>query len=1125
MPRSNSLRESVTVTREPITLPTYLPAAPDPNPMFLDKRVYQGSSGKVYPLPFTDRIAEHPGETEWDAVHLENDFLKLMILPQIGGRIHVGYDKTNGYDFFYRQHVIKPALVGLAGPWISGGVEFNWPQHHRPSTFMPCDVEIEEHPDGSKTVWLSEHEPMNRMKGMHGVCLHPGKALIELKARVYNRTETAQTFLWWANVATRVHGRYQSFFPPDVSYVFDHAKRSMSEFPRCTGSYYGVNYGSRGSTGVPAAEAPRRFAPPGGYAPNDLGWYANIPVPTSYMCMGTDKDFFGGYDHSAEAGLVHVANQHISPGKKQWTWGNHEFGYAWDRNLTDPVENGEYPPYIELMAGVYTDNQPDFSFLASGETRTWSQFWYPIQKIGVPQQANIHAAVSVQKISGNLRIGVAVSAIVEGVCISLQKIGSGKVLKKWVRNLSPAQPFIEFIRPPRGGETAAFVVVTQGERELIRYVPEIRQNGKAPQPATEPAQPSEITSSDELYVTGLHLKQYRHATRRPEIYWEEALRRDPGDARCNNEMGLWHMRRGDFSEAEAHFRSAIERLTHRNPNPYDGEPHYNLGLCLRHLGRTEEAYAAFYKATWNSAWQAAGFFAIAEVDCCRGDWSQAIEHLDRSLRANTEHLKARNLRALVLRRLGRNIEAETEIASVLARDPLDWWARYLQDGALPRDAQSQIDIALDFASAGFYRDAIGLLEKDAPAAAKDPRQLGTKPLLFYTLGWLYLRAGKKAAARKHFTSAAKASPSYCFPARLEEISILETAIAANPTDARAPYYLGNLFYDRGRRKEAITLWEKSSRLDKRFATVWRNLGIAYFNELELPSKARSAYEKAFRADPTDARILFERDQLWKRLGEQPAKRLKELERHMALVQRRDDLSVELCALYNQTAQTAKALAIISTRNFQPWEGGEGQSLEQHVRTHLALGRQALANDEPARARTHFEAALSSPVNLGEAKHLLVNQSDIHYWIGMAHSTLGDKTAAKKAWITAATFRGDFQEMSVKRFSEMTYYSALSMERLGKKRESKKLLLDLLAYAGDLARSPAKIDYFATSLPTMLVFNDDIKFQQDTRALFLEAQASLGLGRKARAAKLLHKVLQRDPNHARAADLRVSLAGS
>ena len=231
----------VQVSREDVVLPTYAPAAPDRNPMFLEKRVYQGSSGKVYPLPFTDRVAEAPTPRAWKAIRLENAFIDVLILPELGGRIHVGRDKTNGYDFFYRQDVIKPALVGLAGPWISGGVEFNWPQHHRPSTFMPADAHVERHPDGAVTVWLSEHDPMARMKGMHGVTVYPDRAYIELRARVFNRTQHPQTFLWWANVATRVHERYQSVFPRDVTYVADHAKRATSRFPRTDGHYYGVD--------------------------------------------------------------------------------------------------------------------------------------------------------------------------------------------------------------------------------------------------------------------------------------------------------------------------------------------------------------------------------------------------------------------------------------------------------------------------------------------------------------------------------------------------------------------------------------------------------------------------------------------------------------------------------------------------------------------------------------------------------------------------------------------------------------------------------------------------------------------------------------------------------------------
>jgi hypothetical protein len=278
----NETRESEPVRcwEQQVVIPTYPVQEADHNPMFLEKRVYQGSSGKVYPNPFTDRVALEKVDAKYRAIILENEYLQLMILPEIGGRIHAGLDKTNQYDVFYRQHVIKPALVGLLGPWISGGVEFNWPQHHRPSTYMPVHATIEEHPDGSFTVWLSEHDPMLRMKGMVGISLSPGKAIVEAKVRLFNRTPLPQTFLWWANVAVRVHDDYQAFFPPDVTFVADHAKRAISSFPIARNSYYGVDYR------------------PG----TDISWYKNIPVPTSYMVTESNYDFFGGYDHAWRRG-------------------------------------------------------------------------------------------------------------------------------------------------------------------------------------------------------------------------------------------------------------------------------------------------------------------------------------------------------------------------------------------------------------------------------------------------------------------------------------------------------------------------------------------------------------------------------------------------------------------------------------------------------------------------------------------------------------------------------------------------------------------------------------------------------------------------------------------------------
>lgn len=706
------------------------------------------------------------------------------------------------------------------------------------------------------------------------------------------------------------------------------------------------------------------------------------------------------------------------------------------------------------------------------------------------------------------------------------RLNIGKKKLEWMADIAPGVPFIRIVE--RTSDEALGLVVLDGTgREIIRYFPGSVlsvHKVKPPKSATEPPPPAAIKSSEQLYLTGRHLEQYRHATRDPEPYWFEAVQRDPGDYRCNNALGLVALRRGEFGVAERYFRKAIERLTERNPNPPDGEPHCNLGLAIRYqldgdATQTisfDEAYSAFYKATWNRPTAAAAFFALAEMDCLCADWPRASEHLDRALERAPQNAAAKHLQILVLRKVGQTSDADELLANLLRIDPLDMAASALAGNDAEIDGETRLDIAHDLSRSGFYDEAITILE-DHKSNAKDPRELGTAPMIGYTLGYLHSKNGAPAKSEAAVLKALQESQYYCFPHRLEEISVLEYAIKT-VSDRAWPYlHLGNLLYDRRRYREAISLWESCSRLDPNNSIAWRNLGIASFNIMKSPEKARSAYEKAFAAAPDDARIFYERDQLWKRLRIAPKRRLRELQKDPTLVAQRDDLTIELSRLYNLTGEHEAARSLIATRHFQPWEGGEGLALDQHVRTHLALGKQRLGAGDGAGALVMFKHALEAPGNLGEAKHLLVNQADIYYFCGQAARLTGDLRSAKEFWQRSATFVGDFQEMSVRQYSEMTFYSAMSLKSLGKLKRSEKLLRDLLSFAKKLGQTPAKIDYFATSLPAMLLFEADLQTDQTFAAHFMMAQALTGLGKKEKAKRLISELIRSDPNYALAID--------
>lgn len=1050
---------------EPLVIDTYEPGAPEEYPQVLDNRVYQGSSGKVFPLPFHERIEPEKAPHAWEAVHLENRWMRVVILPELGGRIHIAYDKTVGYDIFYRNNVIKPALVGLTGPWIAGGVEFNWPQHHRPATYLPTDVAIEREADGSVTVWCSDHDPFARMKGMHGIRLRPGSSAIEARVRLFNRSEERQTFLWWANVAAAVGDHYQSFFLTDVHHFADHAKRAVATFPAVSGVYYGVDYPARVDKEHPHADR--------------IDWYRNIPLPTSYMVTDTDDAFFGGYDHSRRAGFVHWADRGIAPGKKQWTWGNAPFGHAWDTNLTDT--DG---PYVELMAGVFTDNQPDFSFLEPGETKTLSQFWYPISEIGPPLQATREAAVRIEAIDvDTVRIGVSASIVADAARVILTD-GGCRTLHSSAHNIAPGSPAIIDVVVPEGVSARDLVVrVEHGAAVLVEHAWRERGDDTSPASAVAPPSPAEVATVEELHFVATYLQQYRHATRSPRPYWEEALRRDPGDVRSNVALGILAYGEARYEKAIARFETAIERETAWAPNPESGRAHYCLGLALRRVGRVREARRAFEKATWNAATAVPAHLALAR-DLASPEPLVALDHARQAFRQDVENLQVRDVLTVLLRRLKRADEASGVLEETLRIDPLDQWARHLAGLAVTDDATILIDVALEYASVGDGATADRLFGLAQAAASRRPLgQVNVGPLAGLHRAAAALRREDLDTAGEAILEAAALDTVHALPNRLDDVDALLAVAKFDPKIAVAHAMLGSWYFDRGR-VAAVDSWTRgleAAPVSALQALLHRNLGVAAYNDAHDSAAALEHFTAARTARPDDARLLYESDELAARTDENTPERLARLEADPELVRARDDLSVERARLLTEVGPRLRPATYCSLGVSSPGRAVKVSSSVLGMPPRSGIARDALADGNSATAVDALERMMALPESLGEARHPLATTADLHVALGDAYTAAGRDGDARRAWEIAAGARGDFTDMATVAFTERSAWSIVALQRLGRSGEAAAELDAFERFIDEEAVRPAEIDYFATSLPTMLLFHDDLTVERNARS--------------------------------------------
>ena len=1028
-------------------IPTYIPKKAHELPMFFENKPYQGASGRVYPIPYCDGISDEKTDVEYETYTLENEYVKTQVVPALGGKILRGYDKIGNYDFIYYNEVVKPALVGLAGPWISGGIEFNWPQHHRPTTFMPLEAVEEDNPDGGKTVWTGEVEPFGRMKGMAGITVDRGRSYIKAKVRVYNRTAFPQVFMWWANLAVPVNNAYRTVFPPDCEWVNDHDRRAVLEWPIAKGLY--------------KTARPYNFG-----KGTDLSHYDAVKVPSSYLISQgqSDMDFISGYDTGINKGIATVSNHHISPGKKMWHWGIGDFGDMWCSNLTD--KNG---PYIELMTGVYTDNQPDFTWIAPYETKEFEQYWYPVREIGEIKNATIDAAVNVEQRKDGFYFGFNVTGEFKNCKITVAD--NGKEIYSEKTDMSPDKVYHKTLETEISDIHNIKVSLTdENGKELVAYTP-YKRGQKQPIRVRKPVKrPSEYKTVEELYINGFHLEQYKQHNYKPEDYYLEGLRRDSGDIRCNTSMARLALKNGKFAECIKYCDKAIERLTDRNEHPADTEALYLKGIALEYIGEYNKAYNILYRAAWNYPHRSAALFELACIDCRNGEFTEALKKLEESIGLNKGHTKAHNLETAIKRKIG-NASAEKSAEDGIKDDKLDLFAiiEYSHfENADDKIAQfslkpeNLLDVARDYMKAGLYEDALYALSFDE----------GNSPLIDYYKAYL-------TKDISFIDKAEKAKMSYCFPSNVEDIAVLEYAIENCKNAANANYYLGCLYYDRFRYDEAAECFKNCVRINPEHGSAWRNLSLYMFDKKHDGKKALFCMENALKYRSYDPRLLLEYEQLLKNTDASIEERLSVYEKYPELLKERDDCYLDKLTLLSQQGKYEEAINMAAVKHFHIYEGGEGKLTKQHAWMHVLYGNELAKNGDIKKAEQIYINGINMPKSYGEAKTFFNQEAHIYYYLSKLYT--GDKR--NEALEKAAEYKAAVSEISL--------FRALALKELGKNEEAKQVLNEMLSTAQNLIDNKDMRTYYGVGSPSPMPFELDIEKHNLLSGYTLKAFALYG----------------------------------
>ena len=1049
-----------------ITLPTYLLDPAEKAPIFERDWSYQRAKRSVYPYPLNDNMTRKKKDVTYDCLYMENEYVKLCVLPEIGGRLLYAVDKTNGYDIFYRNSVVKPANVGMTGAWISGGVEWNAFHHHRQTSHIPCDWRIVDNRDGSKTIWLGETEYRHRMQWAIGITLRPGKSYMEISGRLINSTQNNNSMLYWSNVSTLVDENYQICFPQSTEFVTFHCKNWFAHWPVTHEPFNDMDFYKNGV---------------------DASWWKNHYMSNSMFIHDQKEDFVAGYDHGRHAGTMLVGNHNIIKGGKFWLWGPNS---EWDtRILTDTSGH-----YCELMVGAYSDNQPDYNWSFPYESKEFTHYWYGIRDMGGVKAGSRHAALNLDRLSSD-RVLVGANATEKYAKLTLELRHGDEVLYTRSGAMSPAEPMVDTVAVASGVADHELTLVLKDENGnwMLSYTP-VRKDANSPLPeiVEPPLLPHQIENTEECFLVGLRNLQFHNPFVNPVDYFEEVLRRDPSDSRTNTVLGSYYRMRGEYDKAAKYLRTAIRRLTKDYTRPKDVEALYNLGLILQIQGKREAAYDTLYRATWNYTYNSAANTQLARMYSEEKRWGMALERLDEAIAYNGRNYTALNLKGSVLKSLGRDAEARQCFDRVLADDPINAYA--LHETASHDDfrrfmreqPESYLELAIQYWHNGFTDTAVNLL-KEIDARVPYPT---VKMYLGYLTG-----------EDRYFGEALSLPVGYCAPFQLETVPVLEKAKSVCSDSSLPYYYLGNLYYNI-QPDNAIREWEKCVAIQPDNDLAWRNLGWAHWLHTKDYAKSADCYRKAIELNPDAALYLEECDQVLEALGTPVQERYDLLKSHHATAEKRYYPLAQEVITGTYVGDYDYVLDLLD-RCYFPTREGVANFHDNFVDALILAGEEKIAEGKVEQAVTLYKKAFTYPENhqVFLVDERATHDAQINYCLGEAYAALGQDAEAEKYWKLAAE-----QDYELKGSKDFRYWTGLALERLGRKAEAEAIFSALVA-DGEAAVVTQHVNFYGaegTTGVTVDIIN--------SAAYYTQALGHLGLGHRGKAKRLFAEVQRLKPDH-------------